>query len=144
MLFVIDSPHRPHPQGTLGPASPRLTQHGEVSAPHGRGDTAAAQDGLALIVAGVAGPRAGDGEAAAEVADTAAEGLPIFLPDQVQFDQGPGRDRGWGLSIGRLGLSHRAKCIPHIPPGHYAKASVWASVSPSVSLLGAMWGDPVS
>lgn len=69
----------------------RLTQHREVGTPGDGGYAAAAQHGLALIVAGIADRGVGDGEPAVVVADTTGEQSSVFLPHNVQLDQRPTR-----------------------------------------------------
>lgn len=85
----------PLPLGGGSPAAlPQLTQHRQEGSTDDGGDAAATQDSLALVVAGVAARGAGDGQPAVVVAEAARQRHPIFLPNDVQLDQGPGGREG--------------------------------------------------
>lgn len=93
---LIGSPVLPLHVGGIPAFPPCLTQHGQVGAADDGGDAAATQDGLTLIVAGVAGRGVGDGEPAVVVTDAAGQQHPILLPNDVQLDQRPGWAEGRG------------------------------------------------
>lgn len=82
-------PYCPYPWGGSPAALPQLTEHRQEGSTDDGGDAAATQDSLALVVAGVAAHGAGDGQPAVVVAEAARQWHPIFLPNDVQLDQGP-------------------------------------------------------
>lgn len=100
--LLIGSPVLPLHVGRTPALPPRLTQHGQVGATDDGGDAAAPQDGLTLVVAGIAGRGVGDGEPAVVVADAARQQRPILLPNDVQLDQRPGRAEGRGGQLQSL------------------------------------------
>lgn len=124
---LLGSPgHAPGPGGWGAPAAlPQLTQHRQVGSADDRGDAAAAKDGLALVVASVAARGAGDGEPAVVVADAARQRHPIFLPNDVQLDQGPGGGEGGRLSATGASRNLRARAGVHrsASPGTPAPAA---------------------
>lgn len=74
-----------------------LTQHVQVGPGAHWGHAAAAQDGLALVVAGVAQHRAENGQPAIEVAQAAAHQHAVLTPRDAQLDERPagGGCRWW-------------------------------------------------
>lgn len=65
----------------------------QISPGADRGHAAAAENGLALVVSGVAHQRAEDGQPAVEVAQTAVHQHAVLTPRDAQLDERPA---GWG------------------------------------------------
>lgn len=137
--------HAPSPGRGAPAALPQLTQHRQVGSTDDRGDAAAAQGGLALVVAGVTARGARDGKPAVVVADAPRQRHPIFLPGDVQLDQGPGGGEGGRFSAtgasrnlrARAGVRGSASPGPQpLPlPRGASPSALWTSVSLSVK-----WG----
>lgn len=68
---------------------PILTQYVQIRPGADGGDAAAAEDGLALVVAGVAHDGTEDGQPAVEVTQTAGHQHAVLTPRDAQLDERP-------------------------------------------------------
>lgn len=68
---------------------PVLTQYVQIRPGADGGDAAAAEDGLALVVAGIAHHGTEDGQPAVEVTQTAGHQHAVLTPRDAQLDERP-------------------------------------------------------